>query len=274
MSGQGDPIRELHAVLDRIAADGGTLRLWWRDDDLEQSTPALGRLLQALDRIGVVPALAAVPGSLRPEALAALAGTGARLFVHGWRHVNHAARGAKKSEFGTGRPLDLRLTEALQGRRRLEEIAGERALPCFVPPWNRLGGDLAERLDAAGFAALSGFAPRRRPPLAATVPRLDTHVDLIDWRGGRLPLTANAVAMALLDRIAPSGAGNDSPVDGPVGILSHHLVTDASAWASWQPLLAALGGHPAVRWLEPGEALAAVGAASGSGTGNQARRTG
>ena len=282
----GDGTDRLLATLDDLTAAGRTVGLWWRDDDLERPTPALDTLLEALGEHGIAPALAAVAGRVDAQAVAALAGSPARVFVHGWTHANHAAAGARKSEFGPEREAGTRLAEIAEARRRLAAIAGERALACFVPPWNRIGDDLLARLGETGIVALSGFAPAGRPAPAAGVPRLDTHVDLIDWRGDRLPLTATAAAAALAIRIRSrlSAENHDSPVDGPLGILSHHRVTEAAAWRAWRPLLAALGGHPAVRWLDPAAALAAVGAAAGPperalsapgpGPGNETRRMG
>ncbi|MEQ9330477.1 polysaccharide deacetylase family protein [Thalassobaculum sp.] len=278
----GAGIDRLLAILDDLAAAGRTVRLWWRDDDLEQPTPALDALLEALGEHGIAPALATVAGRAVPAAVAALAGSPARVFVHGWTHANHAPAGARKSEFGPEREAGTRLAEIAEARRRLAALAGERALACFVPPWNRIGDDLLARLGETGIVALSGFAPAGRAVPAAAVPRLDTHVDLIDWRGDRLPLTAAAAAAALAVRIRSrsSAENHDSPVDGPIGILSHHLVTGAAAWRAWRPLLAALGGHSAVRWLDPAAALAAVGAvvgaasAPGPGPGNETRRMG
>ena len=268
----------LRATLDSVAGAGRTVALWWRDDDLQRPTPELDILLAELGGHGIVPGLAAVAGLLVPEAVE-VAGAG-RLLVHGWRHLNHAEPGTKKSEYGPERPLDVRLTEIAEAWRRLAALGGDLALSCFVPPWNRIGDDLPGRLGETGIRVLSGFASPHRAPVPAAVPRLDTHIDLVDWRGGRVPLSAEAVATALDARIRATGScdSHDSPVDGPLGILSHHLVTDAAAWAEWRPLLALLAGHPGVRWLDPAAAMAAVGVGSprapGSGAGNETRRTG
>lgn len=269
-------VDQLRAALDRVAAAGGTVRLWWRDDDLERPGPALDTLLGTLGEHGIVPALAAIAGRVTPEAVAALAGGPARLFVHGWQHSNHAGPGGRKSEFGPERPAEARLAEIAEGRRRLDRLAGDRALPCFVPPWNRIGDDLLHRLGETGVTALSGFAAPGRTVPAAAVPRLDTHVDLIDWRGGREPLPGDAAAAALAARIRTPASGecHESPVDGPIGILSHHLVTGAAAWRAWRPLLALLAGHPAVRWLNPAEALTAALGAPAAGTEDETRRVG
>lgn len=263
-------VASLLACLDAVAGSGGHVALWWRDDDLERPTPALAALLDALGERGVVPGLAAVAGRLVPEAVAALAGGPARLLVHGWLHADHAGPAAKKSELGPERPVAVRLAEIAEARRRLLGLAGDRALPCLVPPWNRIGDDLLGRLPEAGVTALSGFVAPGRVAVPAAVPRLDTHVDLIDWRGGRRPLSGGAAAAVLEAwiriRATPAAGRHESRVDGPVGILSHHLVTDAAAWRAWRPLLAALAGHPAVRWLDPAAALAAVGVSPAVGT--------
>jgi hypothetical protein len=266
MTGRGtDGVDRLCSTLDAIGAVGGTVDLWWRDDDLERPSAALDVLLGALGEHGIVPALAAVAGRMVVDVLPALEGTSARLFVHGWMPADHSATGAKKSEFGPERPIEARLAEIADGRRRLAALAGDRLVPCFVPPWNRLGDDLLDRLGGTGVMALSGFAPWHRPSAPSDVPRLDTHVDLIDWHAGRVPLTVEAVASALEVRI-PQHVG-------PIGILSHHLVTQAGTWQAWQPLFAMLSRHAAVRWLDPTAALAAVTTTPVVEAGSDIRRT-
>ncbi|MDF1793475.1 MAG: polysaccharide deacetylase family protein [Thalassobaculaceae bacterium] len=232
--------------------DGRTrpLELWWRDDDLETPSPALSVCLEALSGAGITAAFAAIPSGLTAGAVETLTGTGSVLFVHGWTHTNHAPPGDKKCEFGTGRPLPTRLAEIARGRERVQALGGGRAIACFVPPWNRLGDDLLPTLGRAGISALSAFAAPTRSPPPATVPRLDTHVDLIDWRG-----TGGAISDAeFVERLLQHDG-----VDGPVGILSHHRVTEPGAWATWRPILKRLDDHPAARWLTPVEALGRVG---------------
>ncbi|MEQ8586650.1 MAG: polysaccharide deacetylase family protein [Thalassobaculaceae bacterium] len=236
--------------LDAREAAGRPLALWWRDDDLETPSDALSVCLAALDAAGIAAAFAAVPAGLTPAAVAALGGSRVVLFVHGWAHVNHAGADEKKSEFGANRPLADRLAEIARGWDRVREIGGDRAVPCFVPPWNRIGDDLLPALSGTGIGALSAFAsPKRRPP-AASVPRLDTHLDLIDWRGSGAPISGEALATRIVQH---------DGVDGPVGILSHHRVTGPGAWADWRPVLRLLSAHPTVRWLDPGEALTRAG---------------
>ncbi|WPZ35418.1 hypothetical protein T8K17_04555 [Thalassobaculum sp. OXR-137] len=247
-------LNTLAAHLDRRGETGRPLLLWWRDDDLETPSAELSVCLDALHAAGIAAAFAAIPSGLTPAAVAALDGTGAALFVHGWAHTDHAPAGEKKSEYGPARPVAERLEEIARGREAVEAIGGDRAFACFVPPWNRIGDDLLPELGAAGILALSAFAPPRRAAPAAAVPRLDTHVDLIDWRGTGKPVSGDGFVARLFEH---------DGVDGPVGILSHHRVTDRRAWTDWAPLLRLLSDHPAVRWLSPGDALARVGVEPG-----------
>lgn len=258
-----DSLENLARHLDARAAAARPLSLWWRDDDLEAASPELAAFLEAMADVGIVPALAAIPARLSPSAIEALNGTDARVFVHGWRHTNHADPAAKKSEFGPDRPIAARLDEIARGCERVRQVAGARAVACFVPPWNRIADDLLPRLGEVGITALSAFgSPRGRPP-AAAVPRLDTHIDLVDWRGTGRPIGAGAFG----DRIRDYDG-----VDGPVGILSHHRVTGLGAWADWRSVLELLTTHPGVRWLVPTDALA--GAGVGTGVGPSDRRDG
>lgn len=244
----------LATYLDRRADQDRPLDLWWRDDDLETPSDELSTCLNALGEAGIAAAFAAIPKGLTAEAVAALDGTGSVLFVHGWAHANHAPAGEKKSEFGPARPLSDRLADIARGWDRLDAIGGERAVACFVPPWNRIGDDLLPVLGEAGIAALSAFASLKHPAPEASVPRLDTHVDLIDWRGTGGPISGDGFVARIIEH---------DGVDGPVGILSHHRVTDPGAWNAWRTILRQLSDHPAVRWLSPGETLARVGVEPG-----------
>ena len=238
---------------------GREAALWWRDDDAVEPSPALSRLLAL--RPGCPLGLAVIPAAARTSLAAGLAGP-VDVLVHGFAHANHAPAGERKSEYPAGRvaPGELRA-----GRERLEAIFGGRVLPVFVPPWNRMGEDAAAALPAAGYEAVSGYRGRPECPL----PRLDTHVDLIDWRRGRRFAGVEAVLGAL---VAALGArrraedrrdlpGSRSPCLPPrplrpTGVLSHHLVHDAAAWRFLEDLIAWVEETPGVRWVRPRDALA------------------
>ncbi len=232
----------LDREVDAWRADGREATLWWRDDDATEPSPALSRLLALRPGcplgLAVIPAVAQV--SLARELTSAV-----DVLVHGFAHANHAPPGVRKSEYPAGRiaPDELRA-----GRERLEDLLGERVLPVFVPPWNRMGDDAAAALPAAGYRMLSGYRGRPAGPL----PRLDTHVDLIDWRGGRRFAGAGTVLGALVDALAARrGAGDPSPA----GVLSHHLVHDAATWRFLKDLLAWVEDARGVRWVRPRDAL-------------------
>ena len=117
----------LARALDAAGAAGHDVNLWWRDDDLEAPSEALDHLLAALAPHGIVPALAAIPARLVGEAVAALEGSDAVVFPHGWTHANHAPGAEKSSEFGPHRPITDRLTDCRDARLSLSVIAGDRA---------------------------------------------------------------------------------------------------------------------------------------------------
>ena len=135
-----------------------------------------------------------------------------------------------------------------EGRERLEALFGERVLPVFVPPWNRMGEDAAAALPAAGYRVLSGYRARPEGPL----PRLDTHVDLVDWRGGRRFAGAETVLGALADALAARRGASDPR---PTGVLTHHMAHDAAAWEFLDALLAWGRDEPGVRWVRPRDAI-------------------
>ena len=222
----------------RWAQDGRTADLWWRDDDAADVGPALERLLAIHRDTGAPVALAVVPAKATQALADRLAGEpGVDVLQHGYAHVNHAAPGDnKKIELGTERPATLVLGELGTGRMALERLFGARPLPVLVPPWNRIAPVLVPTLPEIGFAGLSTFGARRRMHPVRGLLEVNTHVDLIDWKGGRGFVGEAAALDALVAALARARISGE-----PVGVLSHHLAMDGGAWdflrSMWQKTL-------------------------------------
>lgn len=229
--------------------------LWWRDDDAGAPTPALGRLLELSDASGVPVGLGVIP-AVAGEALAAAtrSRTGVRVLQHGFAHVNHAPQGEKNAEFGDHRPLTRMCEDIAAGTERLRTLFGDRLLPCFVPPWNRLAARLAPELPSLGIRTLSTFTPRSSRVAAPGLVQVNTHMDLIDWRGRR----GFKGTRVLVDAIAAHlGARRrrQADADEPTGILSHHLQHDQACWVFLEQLFERTQQRGNVRWLSIDEAV-------------------
>lgn len=249
----------LETELDLWQSAGRTADFWWRDDDAVDWTPALERLLGLAEEVPI--GLAVIPGEAQAELANPLAAYDrVAVLQHGWRHTNHSGTGEKKSELGGTRPLRQRLNELAAGRERLSRLFGDRALPILVPPWNRIGEDLIPHLPALGFRGLSmGTIPplgRRaeRPTIghrsraeAREVPGLrqaHVHVDLIDWRGSRGFIGEDEALTSMRRHLRDRRLHG---VQGPIGILTHHLVQDAATDRFLGRLVGVLRRHRAAR---------------------------
>ena len=214
------PLREAFA---RRRDAGAEPALWWRDDDAGADNPALRRLIALARESGCPVAVAAIPRRTDPSLKPLLRESGVAALVHGLAHENHAPPDAKKAEFGPHRPLGTLVAEAQSALSEARAALGETLLPVFVPPWNRMAPRLAARLPALGYVGLSAWGDG---PETAGLLRADTHIDPVDWHGGRslfAPKTLIARAAAALDRRA-----NDPCA--PLGLLTHHLVHDEAIW--------------------------------------------
>lgn len=218
---------DLEVEVARWHDSGRDVELWWRDDDAADVGPALDRLLATRREAGVPLALAIVPA----KATAALAARlesepGVDLLQHGYGHVNHAPPPEKKCELGPHRPAMLVLGDLGTGWMALERLFGTRPLRVLVPPWNRIAPGLVPTLPEIGFTGLSTFGARARPEPVRGLRQINTHVDLIDWKGGRGFVGEPAALASLVAALAAARAGGGEPV----GILSHHLAMDEGAW--------------------------------------------
>lgn len=238
------------AELERWRGDGLTLPIWWRDDDAIQPTQALDRLLALAAKFASPIHLAVIPEPATPELADRLAATDSFVFVHGWKHFNHAPPDQKKAEFGSHRDVAVMLGEIASGQRRLKDLFGERALPVFTPPWNRITPDLVSELVAAGFTTLSTFTPRGAKFAAPGLLQVNTHLDPVAWKagGGLLdPVLLDAQFAGELEARRTGAADNAEPY----GILTHHLVQDDATWAFTEHLLDMLASSGVSRWTPP-----------------------
>jgi len=245
----------LDAELDRWVERGRVATFWWRDDDATAATPALARLLALAAARGAPLALAVIPAHVDDAAVAVIAGADeVAVLQHGHAHVNHAAPPARKVELGAERQAPTVLAELARSRRRLAALFGARFPPLLVPPWNRVDDAVVDGLVDAGFRGLSTFGPRRhrwpRPGLA----QVNTHIDIIDWHGGRGFVGADAALGVAVDHLRARRTGA-ADGDEPSGLMTHHLVHDEDCWAFVARFVATIRDHPAGRWLDVADAF-------------------
>ncbi len=98
---------------------------------------------------------------------------------------------------------------------------------------------LLPSLGEIGFAALSVFGKAKPAPIAV----VNTHVDIIDWHGGRGGKDHGVLALELARELKwRREAGSREAI----GVLTHHLVHDEIAWLFMERLLEVTAANPAV----------------------------
>jgi peptidoglycan/xylan/chitin deacetylase (PgdA/CDA1 family) len=225
--------RDLDEELRRWREAGRTADLWWRDDDASAPSGALATLLDLSRRSAVPLALAVVPNTAVPGLFEK---PGATVLMHGTDHVNRARPGGKKSEFPESEPAEAALARIAAGHARLESLAGDTYLPVLAPPWNRLPPALAARLAECGLRGLSTYGPRARALVAPGVRQVNTHVDIIDWRGAR-GFVGEQAALGALVRHLCARRRDQLDAGEATGVLTHHAVHDAASWDFLERLL-------------------------------------
>ncbi|PDT46736.1 polysaccharide deacetylase [Sinorhizobium fredii] len=234
--------------LDQMQEAGQSADFWLRDDDAIEPTAALHRLLELTDRYSVPLTLAVIPAHTDERLERCLAGhRDISIAVHGWSHENHAPDGEKRQELGGHRPGGTVSEELRSGYARLKALFPGSFVPLLVPPWNRIDAEVVAGLGTIGFRALSVFGPEASGKAAALLrPGLqiiNTHVDVIDWRGTRACRDHAQIVRDILARLEQVAKGG-----GSVGILTHHLVHDENVWAFLSKLFEITATHPASRW--------------------------
>lgn len=242
---------DLRAELDAWHAAGRTASLWWRDDGVTDWTPALYRLVQIAEAGAVPPALAVPPLAAARRLADRLAEwPRVRILQHGYALRNHAPDGDAPSEYPDLRHGAATAGEICHGWLRVSELFGTRALPVFVPPWNRMGADLPDTLAGLGFRGVSGMGWRAAGDAGGPMVTVNVHIDVMT--GADHPRFAGTgdVLHRLVAHLRARRTGAADP-DEPTGLLSHHDELDEAAWAFLESLIAATANHPAVRFPAP-----------------------
>jgi len=237
--------------------------LWWRDDDAVAPSAALDRLLTLARSHDLPLGLAVIPATV-DRSLRALVDAERRVFVlqHGWDHANHGPPGGPAAELWDDRDPEEVLAQLSAGKRRLEDLFGDRFWPVLVPPNNYLGRPLVPiAKQICRYASIFGDWNPHRLPLR------NVHCDLVDWRMGGAVSSVNAVRSLVLAlrlrryRLIEAGS--------PIGILSHHQTHDGAVWSLLETLLERLIRHPNVLFMDiPGVFPVAHRPASGWGPGS------
>jgi len=253
-----DPWTVLNDELDRWGAAGRTATVWWRDDDAIEPTAALETLLSLANKHRVPVGLAVVPQTATPTLANFLQGKrDIDVLQHGWGHINHAGSGAKKMELGDHRPKQQILNDLKNGFGTLVDLFGPRFKPVLVPPWNRMGGGIADALGPAGYRGISLLGARKSRHIGDVV-LSNTHVDPIAWRGDR-GFVGDGVAVTALSTHLANRRTHRVDVDEPSGLLTHHLVHDLATWDFIDRCLDVLAKHPCVRILPTDRVFDGVG---------------
>src|SRR5918912_3305531 len=244
------------AELDRWGQSGRIASLWWRDDDAIAPSPELTSLLQLAGDAPI--ALAVIPAEARPG-LAALIKKMPRVTAlqHGWRHDNHALADTKKSEVPADRPAAAVAAELAEGRAKLTALFGARALPVFVPPWNRFADGFVPLLTKIGIRGLSAMASRNVKTLPPNIVSMDAHIDLVAWKDGKRFIGTAAALSALIGHLRARRLGRtmlgQTVLSAVTGILTHHLVMDRAGAGFLDRLVATIERPPAAPWASAGE---------------------
>jgi len=237
---------ELESEIGRWRDAGRLVDFWWRDDDAARPARAVERLFSLARDSNVPLALAVIPAQAEP-ALFPLLPSRADVLQHGSDHSNRAAPGGKKTEYPSQEPAGPALQRLAEGRRRLAGMTGAALLDVLAPPWNRIPPGVIAGLPACGFRGLSRYGARRLALPAPGVVEINTHVDIIDWKGGRQFIGAEHALRQAARHVSARREGGADPAE-PTGWLTHHAVHDESAWAFLAELFERLGPKQGVRW--------------------------
>lgn len=237
-------MRELLDELTHRQNVGKPVTFWLRDDDAVEPSAALSRFNSLTEAYSIPATLAVIPECTGEALVENLhQATHINIAVHGWSHKNYAPETQKKQELGSHRSVDAIVAELSKGFNRLSTSYADCFVPLLVPPWNRIAHDVVNSLADIGFTGLSTFGHEK----PAVIKMINTHVDLIDWKGTRGARPSDTLVGEFIENIRTT--------EKPIGFLTHHLVHDEVAWSFMESLFEATSHHEGCRWVSSREIL-------------------
>jgi hypothetical protein len=267
--------------LELWSRQGLTAKFWIRDDDASEKSAPLAQLDAFAQRFDVTIGLGVIPGKMHPDLPGYLNGEALhfRPMCHGWKHINYGRRSGRSAEFGDDRPL-AQLVQEVQAAHKVFVHHFCRMHPIFVPPFNVISHALTRLLPELGFVAVSavpsrlsrellrmqariGWIPQFGLPWLSATPRIDVHIDLIDWNA-RTAMDSAVIARAVVHQLRGRRKGGRAASSPPIGLLTHHLAHDAATWRLCDDLLEMLRRQDAVKFIDLAEWADIHGSPSGS----------
>jgi hypothetical protein len=257
---------EVRRELDCWTDAGLTAKFWVRDDDAFQLSENLERLHDLATRHNVKIGLAVIPGKVVADLSDFLDDNTQQFYpmCHGWKHTNYNRKN-RPAEFGPDRQISSMIIDAKSALDLFSRRFG-KAKAIFVPPFNRATPALIRALPSIGFFGVSlmpnslerkilQFGSRLNWRLAIKIldfssggPRIDVHLDLINWKTKTAQETKTIVNQLVQHlrgrRLGFLAAGT------PIGLLTHHLDHDERIWCFCDEVLEVLRSHAAVDFID------------------------
>ena len=101
-------------------------------------------------------------------------------------------------------------------------------------------------LPELGYAGLSRFGARDRPAIGA-MRIVNAHVDIIDWKGSRDFVGADAALAQAIRHLQARREAAADPAEA-TGVLTHHRVHDAGCWDFLEKLFAMTADNGSAEW--------------------------
>jgi hypothetical protein len=231
---------QLRKALGELQASGRQVKLFFRDDDVDQDEESLRRLFELFILEQVPVNLAVIPGLLTEDAIQLLRQYHSPLFElnqHGWRHVNHEREG-KKCEFGPSRSFEQQLEDIAIGQRRMKEAFGDGWSRVFTPPWNRCTEDTFRALDYLGFEAISK-ARGKQPLTGYKFREISITLDLYRWQGRPTMKSPEKFISELVAQMKELDT---------IGIMLHHKVMDVKVFSLLERLIETMRNCPNIHF--------------------------
>jgi peptidoglycan/xylan/chitin deacetylase (PgdA/CDA1 family) len=234
---------KLSKSLDAWKADNIRPKIFIRDDDAEHDQPSLQSLVSLSRRFSIPMLMAAVPEYCdRSLAQAVDSSELITVAVHGYSHRNYALPGRERCELCSDRPLDVIMEELKAGRDKLLDIFDGRISNLLVPPWNNIDDGVAEAALDLGFKGISVHGWER---MTDPMPRVNTHVDLVNWAAGCVGLGQREIQDSIADQLDVARRLGFKFI----GIVSHHRYFSNDDWENFSSIILTLNEH-GVDWVE------------------------
>lgn len=235
--------------------EGKKLLLWFRDDDVSDSSASFSKMMSFFETNDTPILLGVIPSLLTDATINRIkCSSVATVGQHGFSHQNFSTDESEKSELCSNRSEDEVIDEQIQGHTILTHAFGQQYIKICVPPFFEISPNVKRRLEE--LRIYDGFSAWWNNGLSSCgTPDLNAQIDLVNWSEGSC-FAGSEYFLHQFEREIMKFLSVEKAKTCLIGIVLHHELMCEEAYSLLQKVISFTQSNCSVKIVDAKAGLA------------------